>query len=120
MVTMSEALLALWASIVRTVVPIIVGAVLGFFASANLPLDPDVEGLLTTVVTLLLTTAYYVAVRLFETYVSPKIGWLLGWAKSPDSYSAGNASDVQVTKSGVYHVVTEQEPGEDSGRHSAE
>lgn len=106
---MSQAFAALWASIVRTVVPIVVGAVLGFFASTSIPLDPEFEGLLTTVLTLLLTTAYYVAVRLFETYVSPKIGWLLGWAKSPDSYSAGNASDLQVTKSGVYHVVTEQD-----------
>ncbi|WP_426734332.1 hypothetical protein [Glutamicibacter sp. 2E12] len=107
---MSQAFAALWASIVRTVVPIIVGAVLGFFASTSIPLDPEFEGLLNTVLTLLLTTAYYVAVRLFETYVSPKIGWLLGWAKSPDSYSAGNASDLQVSKSGIYHVVTEQDP----------
>lgn len=86
---MSEAFSALWASIVRTVVPIIVGSVLGWFASANLPLDPEFEGALTALITLLLTMAYYVAVRLFETYISPKIGWLLGYAKSPDSYSKG-------------------------------
>ncbi|WP_417364096.1 hypothetical protein [Glutamicibacter arilaitensis] len=85
---MSEAFSALWASIVRTVVPIVVGSVLGWFASANLPLDPEFEGALTALITLLLTMAYYVAVRLFETYISPKIGWLLGYAKSPDSYSA--------------------------------
>lgn len=84
---MSEAFSALWASIVRTVVPIVVGAVLGWFASANLPLDPEFEGALTALITLLLTTAYYVDVRLFETYISPKIGWLLGHAKSPDTYS---------------------------------
>lgn len=84
---MSEAFSALWASIVRTVVPIVVGSVLGWFASANLPLDPEFEGALTALITLLLTMAYYVAVRLFETYISPKIGWLLGYAKSPDSYS---------------------------------
>ena len=84
---MSNVLSALWASIVRTVVPIVVGAVLGWFASANLPLDPEFEGALTALITLLLTTAYYVAVRLFETYISPKIGWLLGYAKSPDTYS---------------------------------
>ncbi|GAA3305414.1 hypothetical protein [Glutamicibacter nicotianae] len=85
---MSEAFSALWASIVRTVVPIVVGSVLGWFASANLPLDKEFEGALTALITLLLTMAYYVAVRLFETYISPKIGWLLGYAKSPDSYSA--------------------------------
>ena len=85
---MSEAFLALWASTVRTIVPIIVGSVLGWFASVNIPLDPEFEGTLTALLTLLFTTAYYVAVRLFETYISPKIGWLLGYAKSPDSYSA--------------------------------
>lgn len=85
---MSEAILALWASTIRTIVPIIVGSVLGWFAGANIPLDPQLEGTLTALLTLLLTTAYYVAVRFFETYISPKIGWLLGYAKSPDSYSA--------------------------------
>lgn len=88
---MSEAFSALWASIVRTVVPIIVGSVLGWFTSANIPLDAEFEGTLTALLTLLFTAAYYVAVRLFETYISPKIGWLLGYAKSPDSYSAEQA-----------------------------
>lgn len=85
---MSQAFSALWASTVRTVVPIIVGAVLGFLASANIQVDPEFEKLLTAALTLVFTTAYYVAVRLFETYISPKIGWLLGYAKSPDTYTA--------------------------------
>lgn len=84
---MSETFLALWASVARTIVPIVVGAVLGWFTAANIPVDPEFEGMLTTLLTALLTTAYYVAVRLFETYISPKLGWLLGYAKSPDSYS---------------------------------
>jgi len=84
---MSETFSALWASIVRTIVPIIVGSVLGWFTVLNIPVDPDFEGALTVLLTLLLTTAYYVAVRLFETYISPKLGWLLGYGKSPDSYS---------------------------------
>lgn len=85
---MSEAFLALWASTVRTIVPIIVGSVLGWFAGANIPLDPEFEGKLTALLTILFTSAYYMAVRLFETYISPKLGWLLGYAKSPDSYTA--------------------------------
>ncbi len=88
---MSETFLALWASIVRTIVPIVVGAVLGWLAAANVPVDPDFEGTLTTLLTAVLTTAYYVAVRLFETYISPKLGWLLGYAKTPDSYSKEQA-----------------------------
>lgn len=93
---MSEAFLALWASIVRTIVPIIVGAVLGFFASANVQVDSEFEKLLTAVLTLVFTTAYYVAVRLFETYISPKLGWLIGYAKSPDSYSIGKPGKREV------------------------
>ena len=85
---MSEAFLALWASIVRTIVPVVVGFFLQLSVTWNLPMDPEFEGTLTALLTLLLTTAYYVAVRLFETYISPKLGWLLGYAKSPDSYSA--------------------------------
>lgn len=84
---MSEAFLALWASTVRTIVPVVVGFFLQLAVTWNLPLDQEFESTLTALLTLLLTTAYYVAVRLFETYISPKLGWLLGYAKSPDSYS---------------------------------
>lgn len=85
---MSEAFSALWASIVRTIVPVVVGFFLQLAVTWNLPLDPEFEGTLTALLTLLLTTAYYVAVRLFETYISPKLGWLLGYAKAPEKYTA--------------------------------
>ncbi len=84
---MSEIAAALWASFVRTIVPLIVGGVLSFAVVINVPLDPEFKNLLTALLTSLLTALYYVAVRLFETYISPKFGWLLGLAKSPDSYS---------------------------------
>lgn len=88
---MSETAAALWASIVRTVVPLIVGSVVSFAVVLNVPLDPEFEKLLAALLTALLTALYYVAVRLFETYISPKLGWLLGYAKSPDSYSEDTA-----------------------------
>lgn len=75
---------ALVDSVIRTFVPIIVGAVLSWFVTAEIPLDPEFEIALTVAVTALLTALYYVAVRLFETYVSPKFGWLLGMAKAPE------------------------------------
>lgn len=74
---------ALWDSIVRTIVPIAVGAVLSFFITRGIELDPEFEGALFLVITGLLQGAYYIAVRLFEKYVSPKFGWLLGLAKAP-------------------------------------
>lgn len=95
---MSQAVAALWASFVRTLVPIIVGAVLGLFASANIQVDPEFEKLLTAALTLVFTTLYYVAVRLFETYISPKLGWLLGYAKSPDNYTADSPAKIDEAK----------------------
>ncbi len=74
---------ALYDSLVRTLVPIIVGAVLGWFVSNNIALDPEFELSLTVAITGAFQGVYYVAVRLFETYVSPRFGWLLGLAKTP-------------------------------------
>lgn len=77
-----------WLSVVRTYVPLIVGGVLGWFASRGIPVDPEFEEAFTGILMLVGSGIYYLAVRLFETYVSPKLGWLLGTTKSPDSYSA--------------------------------
>lgn len=74
---------ALADSLVRTFVPIIVGAVISFFVTSGIELDPEFEGALFLVVTAVLQGVYYLAVRLFELYVSPKFGWLLGLAKKP-------------------------------------
>ncbi|MGW9587512.1 hypothetical protein [Microbacterium sp. NPDC055455] len=79
---------ALWDSLVRTVVPIAVGAVISFFVAQGIELDPEFEGALFLVLTGALQGVYYGAVRLFEIYVSPKFGWLLGLAKAPE-YKAG-------------------------------
>jgi len=84
---MSNAASALWASIVRTLVPIIVGAVIGLAVSAGITLDPQFEAALTIAITAAFQAVYYIVVRLFETYVTPKLGWLLGLAKSPVAYT---------------------------------
>ena len=68
----------LFDSLVRTFVPIIVGAVLGFFVTRGIELDPEFEAALIVALTAGFNGVYYLLVRLFETYVSPKFGWLLG------------------------------------------
>lgn len=78
---------SLWESITRTFTPIVVGAVLGWFATSGITLDPQFESALTLVVGGAFAGIYYLAVRVFELYVSPKFGWLLGLAKAPE-YSA--------------------------------
>lgn len=75
---------ALWDSIVRTVTPIIVGAVIAWAVSLGVTLDAEFEAALIVVVVGAFQGVYYIAVRLFETYVSPKFGWLLGLAKPPE------------------------------------
>ena len=85
----------LFDSLVRTFTPIIVGGVLGWFATAGISLDPEFEGALTLAVSGLFAGLYYLAVRLFEIYVSPKFGWLLGLAKQPDYFKR-----VKVTEDG--------------------
>lgn len=75
---------ALWDSIVRTFTPIIVGAVVGWFTTQGIALDDGFEAALVIVITSVTSGIYYIAVRLVETYVSPKFGWLLGLAKTPE------------------------------------
>lgn len=94
----------LWASIVRTFIPIIVGAVLSFFVSRGIELDPEFKPALELLLSALFAFVWYVAVRLLETYVTPKLGWLLGLAKSPDAYSP--VSPAKHAKDGVYDVTT--------------
>lgn len=68
------------AAFVRTATPVIVAYFLGFPAVKALGLT---EEHVTALVTAVLTVLYWVAVHLFETYVSPKFGWLLGFARRP-------------------------------------
>jgi len=75
---------AVWESLVRTFTPIIVGAVLGWFTTAGVELDGEFSAALTLLVSGVLSGVYYIAVRLLETYVAPKFGWLLGLAKTPE------------------------------------
>ena len=90
---MSNAASALWASVVRTIVPVIVGAVLSWFVSIGITLDAQFEVLFGTLLTAIFTSIYYVAVRLLETYVTPKFGWLLLFPKTPAVYTVESPAD---------------------------
>lgn len=83
---------ALFDSIVRTFTPLIVGAVIGWFVTAGITLDPEFEGALTLVVSGAFALIYYVGARVLETYVAPRFGWLLGVARQPIYASLPDAS----------------------------
>lgn len=74
------------AAFVRTVTPVVVAYFLGFPAVKALGLT---EEHVTALVTSVLTVLYWIAVHVFETYVSPKFGWLLGFARRPQYPAAG-------------------------------
>ena len=92
---------ALFDSLVRTVVPIVVGSVLSWFTMAGIEVDAELKANLTVALTVGFTSVYYIGVRLLETYVAPKFGWLLGLAKSPvyvATESPAGKTDIVVTQ----------------------
>lgn len=74
---------ALFDSLVRTVVPYLVGLTISWLTTTGLDLDSEFKSNLTAVLTATFGTLYFAVVRLLETYVAPKFGWLLGLAKAP-------------------------------------
>lgn len=69
-------------SVIRTVVPAIVGAVVAWLVARGVEVDPATEAQLVAALTALLTGVYYALVRLAERRW-PEAGWLLGTAKQP-------------------------------------
>lgn len=72
-----------WDSLVRTIVPLIVGGVIGFFTSRGIEVDPELAASIASAITLGASSVYYIIVRVLEHYVTPKFGWLLGLAREP-------------------------------------
>lgn len=70
-------------SYLRTAVPVIVGAVVGFLATKGIDVDDNAVAGLTAFLSGLSTAVYYGLVRLVETKY-PKAGWLLGTPKKPE------------------------------------
>lgn len=69
-------------SLVRTVVPFVVGSIASWLLTRGIDMDEASKAQLTSVVTVVLGAAYYAVVRLGER-VRPKLGVLLGMAKAP-------------------------------------
>lgn len=76
---------ALLLSLVRTVVPVIVGLLIAGAAKIGVDVDSDqLSALIDSVV----VGAYYTLGRLLEQHVSPHFGWLLGAPKQPEYIAA--------------------------------
>lgn len=70
-------------SLIRTYVPIAVGAVASYLLTAGIELDANAQLGLVTFLTALLQGVYYLAARLLEQKF-PQLGFLLGSAKKPE------------------------------------
>lgn len=82
----SDKMAVLFASFVRTIVPLIVVLVVRAFAGWGIELGDEVATALDAALTAILTSAYYLLARLLEVYVSKNFGWLLGIPKAPTVY----------------------------------
>lgn len=78
----TTAFAALWTSVVRTGVPMIVGAIVGWLVTLGFPVDDDLKAAITGFITVIFALLYYILIRLLERIV-PKLGWLLGSPKQP-------------------------------------
>lgn len=84
-------------SVVRTGVPLLVGAGVSFAAAKGIHVSPDTEAQLVVLIGALAGGVYHWLVRVLEERW-PKCGWLLGIAKAP-SYDGGDINDyVSTTK----------------------
>lgn len=82
-------------SIVRTVVPLVVGAVVAVFARANMTLDESTVNAIAELIGVAVATVYYVVVRFLETKGSPAWGWLLLRARAPEYVDTTAVENVQ-------------------------
>lgn len=87
-----EAAKAIGASLVRTIVPGIVGWAVTQLVLLGLTVDAQFESALTSGLTVGFATLWYLIVRVLEVYVAPRFGWLLGLAKAPQ-YIKGPPKD---------------------------
>lgn len=103
-------------SIVRTLVPVIVGQIAAYFATLGVVLPEDVMAAVTVVLGFVFTSVWYLAVRWLEQKF-PKLGALLGWAAVPAAYvPAKDRKAVEAQESEVASSLSE--PGDVEGpRH---
>lgn len=73
----------LFTSVVRTVVPFIVGFILSFLASQGIEASPEFIANITGLLTFVFGALYYIVVRILAAKF-PKLEWLLGSPKKPE------------------------------------
>jgi hypothetical protein len=70
-------------SLIRTICPIIAGALITWLVRQGIRVDASVSQPLTEALVAVFSAAYYALARLLETKVAPGFGWMLGVPKTP-------------------------------------
>lgn len=99
-------------SVIRTIIPYIVGLVVALVAKANITLDDSTIVQITGVVTLLVGTIYYIIVRWAE-QKWPQVGWFLGVPKQPVYVDNRTVPGTVVVPEGVVDVGDHEDLGVD-------
>jgi hypothetical protein len=86
--TTPSSIVTLGLSVVRTVVPVLVGLLVSSLANIGATLD---NATATVFVEAVVVAAYYAIARVLETKVAPAFGWLLG-APKPPTYPTQDAA----------------------------
>jgi hypothetical protein len=94
-------------SVVRTVVPLLVGYFTAWPVAGLLGLREDQ---ITSLITIVVTGLYYLLVRLAEQYVLPQAGWLLGYASAPVYVPPAEAGITPSPAGDVVRVVEANRP----------
>jgi len=80
-------------SYLRTAVPLLVAAIASWLVGLGIDVTDELKELISTAIGALIGTIWYVIVRQLEKRW-PALGVLIGYPKSPDSYSASPAGEL--------------------------
>lgn len=69
-------------AIVRSLVPIVIGWIVGVLAAINIPVEPEIQAGAVLSLSTVAASLYYIAVAWLERQW-PWFGWLLGVARNP-------------------------------------
>jgi hypothetical protein len=82
---------AVWTSLVRTFIPLIVGLVVSWLVTLGVPTSDDLKSALTALLTAVFAAIYYLIARLLEAGGNAWASWLLLSGHKPVAYAKSKA-----------------------------
>jgi hypothetical protein len=89
---------------IRTVSPMVIGALAAWFLTVGITMPEDVKAALTVALTAILGASYYMAVNWLATRF-PKAGWLLGYPAIPVYVPTVSVAETSVMVTAAQHAI---------------